>query len=165
MESREEIVIFLSEFDYQVGVIERLYNTIERKKKLLDQEGIIPELVESAGYWLHNLYCAFEDLFKLITGYWENHMQINGEYHIQLLRRMHLSIEGIRPALLSDKSFRELNELRGFRHAFRHAYNYGLDDERVRHLLHRILNAKEIIKEDIQAFRNRVNDNSPESEF
>ena len=73
---------------------------------------------------------------------------------------MHLSIEGIRPAVLSDQSFRELNELRGFRHAFRHAYNYGLDDERVRHLLHRILHAKKQIMEDMREFRKRIKVNS-----
>ena len=123
---------------------------------MLDQGGVGPELVESAGYWLHNLYCGFEDLFKLIAGYWENHVSENGAYHIQLLKRMLLSIEGIRPAVLSEKSFQELNEIRGFRHVFRHAYSYGLDDERVRHLLHRSMLAKQQIFDDIQNFRNSI---------
>jgi len=156
MESREEIVIFLSEFDYQVQLIEQLYENIRKRKEMLDQEGDRPELVESAGYWLHNLYCGFEDLFKLIAGYWENHVSVNGGYHIQLLKRMVIAIEGIRPAVLSEKSFYELNEVRGFRHVFRHAYSYGLDDERVRHLLHRIILAKQQIFDDIQNFRNSI---------
>jgi hypothetical protein len=156
MEPGEEIVIFLSEFGYQVRMLEQIYMTIEKKKEMLDQEGPVPELVESAGYWLHNLYCGFEDLFKLIAGYWENHVKMDGEYHIQLLKRMHFAIEGIRPALLTDKSFRDLNELRGFRHAFRHAYTYGLDHERVGHLLHRIIISKKQIFIDIENFRNTI---------
>jgi hypothetical protein len=91
MEPGEEIVIFLSEFGYQVRMLEQIYMTIEKKKEMLDQEGPVPELVESAGYWLHNLYCGFEDLFKLIAGYWENHVKMDGEYHIQLLKRMHFA--------------------------------------------------------------------------
>lgn len=156
MESREEIIIFLSEFDYQLQIIDQLYETIGKRKEAIDQEGASPELVESAGYWLHNLYCGFEDLFKIIAGYWENHITVNGGYHIQLLKRMNIHIKGVRPAVLTSKSFQELNELRGFRHAFRHAYSYGLDDERVRHLLHRILLAKKQIFDDINNFRKKI---------
>lgn len=152
----EELVIFLSEFDYQARLIQKIYDTLEKKKAMLDREGAVPELVESAGYWLHNLYCAFEDLFKIVSAYWENHVPTDGEFHIQLLRRMHLEIEGIRPALISDKSYQELNDLRGFRHAFRHAYSYGLDDERVRHLLQRTVKAKEIIFNDFEHFKNLI---------
>ncbi len=48
MESRGEIVIFLSEFDYQVQLLEQLYENIRKRKELLDQGGAGPELVESA---------------------------------------------------------------------------------------------------------------------
>lgn len=156
MEFREEIVIFLSQFDYQVQIIDQLYETIAKRKEIIDREGASPELVESSGYWLHNLYCGLEDLFKLIAGYWENHVTTDGVYHIQLLKRMVIPIEGLRPAVLTDKSFRELNELRGFRHAFRHAYSYGLDDERVRHLLHRTILTKKQIFDDINHFRDKI---------
>jgi hypothetical protein len=103
---------------------------------------------------MHNLYCAFEDLFKLIAGFWENTLSADGEFHVQLLKRMLLSIEDVRPALLSDPSYRLLNELRGFRHVFRHAYNYGLDDERVNALLRKILGQKGTVIKDLKTFRN-----------
>ena len=44
---------------------------------------------------------------------------------------MRTAIEGVRPALISMESYQYLDEIRGFRHVFRHAYSYGLDDERV----------------------------------
>jgi hypothetical protein len=69
---------------------------------------------------------------------------------------MRVEIEGIRPALLTNAGYRYLNELRGFRHVFRHAYSYGLDDERVSALLRKILAQKDIVISDLQTFRNTV---------
>jgi uncharacterized protein YutE (UPF0331/DUF86 family) len=71
-------------------------------------------------------------------------------------QRMLVEIEGVRPALLSIAGYRYLNELRGFRHVFRHAYSYGLDDERVSALLRKILDQKDIVIGGLQTFRNTV---------
>ena len=73
-----------------------------------------------------------------------------------LIRRMVLNIEGVRPALLSEKSFQHLDELRGFRHAFRHAYSYGLDEERVTYLLKKVMKEKNSVLGEINAFRKKV---------
>ena len=71
-------------------------------------------------------------------------------------QRMLVEIEGVRPALLSNAGYRFLNELRGFRHAFRHAYSYGLDNERVSALMRKILDQKDTVINDLQVFRNTV---------
>ena len=153
MEPQKQIVIFLAEFDHQVELIDGIYSTLRKKATALKKKSISAETVESAGYWMHNLYCAFEDLFKLVAGFWENTLSADGEYHVQLLKRMQLNIEDVRPALLSESSYRLLNELRGFRHVFRHAYNYGLDDERVNSLLRKILDQKGAVVKDLNTFR------------
>lgn len=81
-------------------------------------------------YKLHNLYGAYEELFEIIADFFEN--QIEGtRYHMDLLRRMKLNIEGIRPSLLSQETYLLFDELRRFRHFFRHAYAVGLDPDRV----------------------------------
>jgi hypothetical protein len=154
MEPQKQIVIFLAEFDHQVEQIGSIYNALNKKAAALKKQPVSAETVESAGYWMHNLYCAFEDLFKLIAGFWENSLNADGEYHVQLLKRMQLSIEDVRPALLSEPSYKLLNELRGFRHVFRHAYNYGLDDERVSALLRKVLEQKGTVIKDLKTFRN-----------
>jgi hypothetical protein len=102
------------------------------------------------------LYSAFEDLFKLVSAFWENNLAIEGDFHIHLLRRMLVQVEGVRPALVSEESYRSLNELRGFRHVFRHAYTYGLDAERISLLLRRLLDKKGVFLNDIQAFRSAI---------
>lgn len=81
---------------------------------------------------------------------------MDGSFHIHLLKKMQVRIEGIRPALLSKESYICLTELRGFRHVFRHAYGYGLDDERVLYLLRHVLNKKDLILGDLQQFQNDI---------
>ena len=156
MDPQKQIVVFLSEFDYQIKQIENIYEILKKKAVAIEKKRVAEESVESGGYWIHNLYCAFEDLFKLVAGFWENSLSTDGEYHIQLLKRMQIEIEGVRPALLSSAGYRLLNELRAFRHVFRHAYSYDLDRERVAILLRKILDNKSTVVNDLQNFRNTV---------
>ena len=72
------------------------------------------------------------------------------------LKRMVFGIEGIRPALLSDDSFRVLDELRAFRHVFRHAYSHGLDQERIVVLVNKMKSSRSIIENDLASFRRTV---------
>ena len=69
---------------------------------------------------------------------------------------MLLTIEGVRPSLLSEKAFRNLDELRSFRHVFRHAYSYGLDDERVIYLLKKVLGERANVLGELTIFRDKV---------
>ncbi len=158
MDTQKEITVFLAEFDFQIEQILKVYSIIEEKKVVFDKEPVASEMFESTGYWLHNLYSAFEDLFKLTAGFWENNVKIKGDFHVNLLKRMLIHIEQVRPALLSEESYRFLNELRGFRHVFRHAYSFGMDDERVSFLLNRVLKKKELIMQDLNKFRKTIAD-------
>ena len=68
-----------------------------------------------------------------------------------------MDIPGVRPPLLaSDRAYIHLDELRGFRYVFRHAYSYGLDDERVLLLLRRVLGQREEVLSDIARFRDHI---------
>ncbi len=157
MVAKEAIVVFLSEFDLQVEEIEKVYARLEGKVAKAQKRPVTEELVESIGYWLHNLYSAYEDLFGRVASFWENSIQDNGKYHLHLLKRMRLRIPGVRPPLLSsDEALACLDELRAFRHAFRHAYSYGLDDDRVFVLVNRVLEKKGHIFGDMSGFREAV---------
>jgi len=156
MDTEKKIVIFLSELDYQIKQIKDIYVDLKQKLQRVEQQTPAKEMVESAGYWMHNLYSAYEDLFKLVSGFWENNVAVDGDFHVNLLKRMILNIPDVRPPLLSAESYRYLNELRGFRHVFRHAYSYGLDDERVMFLLRKTLQKEKSILKDIKTFRSKV---------
>jgi len=154
----EEIKLktFLADFDMQIETIHRAYSLLEENHSLSLNEPISRQLVESIGYWIHNLYCGFEDLFKLVCGFWENNIHTSQHFHKRLLERMRTAIEGVRPALISMKSYQYLDEIRGFRHVFRHAYSYGLDDERVLFLLRRVLKNKDLILSDFANYKQLI---------
>ena len=109
------------------------------------------EGIDSMGYQLHNLYSAFEQLFETVAHFFEN--QVEGErYHTDLLRRMKLEIEGIRPALISDEAFTLLDELRRFRHFFRHAYTAELNPDRLEELVATARRLRDLFQRDREAF-------------
>ena len=119
----ERLKVFIAELDAQQREIHKLHSSVYEKSVLLKSDLKNEDLTNSLAYKLHNLYSAYEDMFKLIARFFENQIQDIAGYHSGLINRMKIHIEGVRPKLLSDDSFKILDELRGFRHVFRHAYS------------------------------------------
>jgi hypothetical protein len=143
---KERVAVLLGYMDNQRAVINTIYDKIEALR-LLDES----QRVHSA-YLMHNLYNAWEDMFKEISVCFENNVERSSGFHKNILLRMKISIPGIRPHVLSDCSYELLNELLGFRHVFRHAYNYNLDHERLQQLREKILKGRVQIEKDIELF-------------
>jgi len=163
----ERLVILKAELNAQLSEIEDIYKKLEDRRKKRGKAGI-----ESIAYQLHNLYCAFEDLFKIVAETFENHIQDKTKYHMELLKRMTVSIEGVRPQLLSQESYILLDNLRSFRHFFRHAYSYEIDVRKVRIVLDDADKLREMYKKDVEIFLESLShhqlsikqDNSPPNE-
>ena len=83
------------------------------------------------GYRLHNLYNAAENIFRNIAESFGNQLDAKSRWHADLLDRMRLDLTPLRPAVIDDGAFDELDELRRFRHVFRAAYSVELDPERM----------------------------------
>ena len=125
-------VVFAAEARAQLRRIALNHERIDHRERESAVAGL-----ESLGYQLHNLYGAIEELFELVAASFENQLQENqlqggGGYHIELLRRMTMDVDKVRPRVISDRTLNALNSLRGFRHVFRHAYGGGLDRRRIR---------------------------------
>lgn len=88
----------------------------------------------AAGYLLHNLYNALENSFEQISRTFENHVVDASRWHRELLDKMFLDIPGVRPAVLTEALRPLLHDLRGFRHVFRHSYDFNLDSARLARL-------------------------------
>ncbi len=128
--------------------VDQVYARIEARRSQFVNRA---ESLDSMGYQLHNLYCAFEQVFEVIAQFFENH--IAGErYHTDLLRRMRLTIEGIRPAWISEEAFILLDELRRFRHFFRHAYVLELQFEKLAHLVEVAVQLRDVFRHDRELF-------------
>lgn len=131
---------------------DRLFERIAERHDTFAASG---EGVDSMAYRLHNLYGAFEQLFQEIASSFEN--QIRPDHcHTDLLRRMRLEIDGIRPALVSDHAHELLDELRRFRHLFRHAYSADLDPGKVSDLARKALALRSLFQQDTERFLTRL---------
>lgn len=113
------------------------------------------EGIDSMGYQLHNLYGAFEQLFEEVARFFENQIDA-ARYHADMIRRMQLEIQGIRPALLSAETAADLDELRRFRHLFRHAYSANLDPDKVADLAAQAVRAQCAFARDFERFLTRL---------
>lgn len=77
-------------------------------------------------YTIVNLYNLIENYFLRISKTFENNLD-PAAWHRHLLQRMYLEIEGLRPAFMTEQDYILFNELRAFRHIFRHIYQQELD--------------------------------------
>jgi uncharacterized protein YutE (UPF0331/DUF86 family) len=144
---KEALTVLKAEIKAQIEEIHHIYERLDERKKKRGKAA-----TESIGYQLHNLYCAFEDLFEIIAKTFENHIHDRDKYHMELLKRMTISIEGVRPSLLSQETFVLLDNLRSFRHFFRHAYTYDLDERKVRIVFSDALKLRDIYQKYINTF-------------
>jgi uncharacterized protein YutE (UPF0331/DUF86 family) len=144
---KERIAILKAQLQAQVKEIEKIYRRLEDRSRKKGKAA-----AESIGYQLHNLYCAFEDLFEIVAKTFENNIQEKGKYHLELLKRMTIEINGVRPALISEEVFPLLDSLRSFRHFFRHAYSYDLDERKVRIVLSDAVKLQALYQKDIKMF-------------
>ncbi|MFZ5452009.1 MAG: hypothetical protein ACOZF2_09105 [Thermodesulfobacteriota bacterium] len=143
---KEPLAILLGFLNNQTELIQRILQDIQ----LTEPDS--REKVSHLGYLLHNLYCALEDIFREVAQTFENQREDPARYHRELLKRMHCEIPQIRPPLLTSRSYPLLNELRGFRHVFRHAYDYKLSADRLAQLRVKILEGWESIQRDLDTF-------------
>lgn len=122
--------LLIAELEGDLEALPELLEINNRSMQRIDT-GAIEELDYAAlGYTLHNLYNLMENSFLRITRHFEN--DIGGEgLHKELLHRMTLSIEGIRPRVIDRQTAEQIDELRAFRHVFRNMYQKNLDPEKL----------------------------------
>lgn len=142
--------VLQAEVEAQLKKIEQVYAELEDRAGQMRPD--TPGQIESTAYQLHNLYSAIEDLLKIVAKAFENSITDLSRWHTELLRRMTLDIQGVRPALLSTESADLLNELRAFRHFFRHTYSVRLDFRRVEQNLLIARQVRPLLPRDVIAF-------------
>jgi len=118
-------IVLRVDIETQMTQLEEIYEKLEQRAQ--DMEADDPARLESIAYQIHNLYNAVEDLLKIVAAHFENHIADADRWHSALLKRMAQMIPALRPALLSEATFRLLDSLRSFRHFFRHAYSADID--------------------------------------
>jgi hypothetical protein len=106
-------------------------DTLEKHAAVVAHDGMAREQIDSLGFTLHNIYNALENSFAQISLSFENHVKDRERWHRELLEKMFLDIPPLRPHVLPAGAREVLTELLGFRHVFRHAYDFTLDEAKL----------------------------------
>lgn len=148
---KEEIKLLKSEIIDDLQSIKRIYDKLNREKGKVENTPSEAQLI-NIGYYLHNLYNAFENIFLNIVNVFENQIKEKSRWHYSLQKRMALNIEDIRPKVISKETSNYLDELRRFRHIFRHSYDYEIDWERLKIVLKKAEKLQRIYQKEIRNF-------------
>lgn len=86
---------------------------------------------------LENYYTCSESIFLRISQYFENNLEPS-RWHADLLQKMTLDIDGIRPRAVDVQDIPALQELRRFRHFRRNYFDLEYDWDRLDFLVKKV---------------------------
>lgn len=140
--------------DQDLRAIERWAAEIETASPALTSKEPGFRDLAPVAYALHNLYNALENTFEQISRTFENHITDTAQWRKELLNKMFLDIPHVRPAVLPESLRPYISDLRGFRHVFRHGYDFQLDAEKLSRLVRDWRSARPILADALVQFRN-----------
>lgn len=122
----------------------------EIEAALIRWEDGLPSTLEVAGLalTLHHMYTAVEHALQKVAETLDRASYSGEAWHRELLNTMGVELPGIRKAVLGSDTLRLLDELRGFRHVVRHAYEYQLNVERVQALADQMTELMPMLERD-----------------
>lgn len=97
---------------------------------------------------LHHGYGAVESALSRVARFIDGSVPDGPDWHQALLESMALSLEGLRPAILSPGSLELLRRLLGFRHFFRHAYAAEWDSTQLEALQRKVAMLRSSLEQD-----------------
>ncbi len=123
----------ISELENDIDILDELmlkYSLINNKIKQIQ-----PDEFDWAalGYTMHNVYNMLENYFLRISKFFENNLE-QTFWHKDLVNKMTIEIDGVRPKLFDRNLAFKINELRAFRHIFRYIYQSELDIDKLQNL-------------------------------
>jgi hypothetical protein len=136
---------------------------IESRASQFNLNNLGPAELDSLGYSLHNIYNALENCFEQISLSFENHVRDRARWRRELLEKMFLDIKPLRPAVLPEQLRSLLGDLIGFRHLFRHAYEFKIDQAKTVALWNRWSVENSYVKQSLELFANELEQYGNES--
>lgn len=84
---------------------------------------------------LHGFYGGLERIFELIAIVIDGAKPKGENWHQALLHQMTTDVPGLRPAVISQDTYRHLDDYRGFRHVVRNVYAYNFETAKLQKLV------------------------------
>lgn len=152
MNVESEIRTLRGEVQQAFSVLERLerYLCDFEASRLIDKEPGTEEAMVVAQS-LSNYYTCLETAFLRISRYFENNLS-SQNWHRDLLEKMTLEIEEIRPRIISAETHHDLLELLKFRHFTRYYFELDYDWDKLRFLLKKFHDVRPRVKTELRQF-------------
>lgn len=91
--------------------------------------------LDSVALNLHGFYNGLERLFEVIATVVDGQRPTGERWHQELLEQMATELPGVRPAVISQNTYTQLDEYRSFRHIVRNVYTFHFDPDRMANLV------------------------------
>lgn len=111
-------------------VLERIEEGWQRSKTSADDY-----YLDGVALNLHGFYSGLERIFELIVTVIDGSKPTGENWHQLLLRQMTVELFGVRPAVISQSTYDQLDEYRGFRHIVRNVYTFKFDPIKIERLV------------------------------
>jgi len=154
---KEDIELLRAELNSDSEQIENLYLTNRKAEERINASAVDYLDYAALGYTIHNLYSLMENGCFRIAKFFENNIS-DSSWHKELLDRMRLNIEGIRPAFLDDETYYILDDLRAFRHLFRNLYARPIDRDKLLLVQNKVSKAVSGFKTAVKNYDQFLND-------
>jgi len=146
---KNTLLILKTEIEKELRDLERLRDEMSEVLKHPD-----PSFLETraAGSILHDFYSGIEKIFRRIAAKIDRDIPSDEDWHTELLIRMSMSIDNIRPPVISVGLKEQLGEYLRFRHLFRNIYGFELKWERCKTLGIMMMEILKTFTEEIRKF-------------
>lgn len=117
-----------------------------------------PSFLETraAGSILHDFYSGIEKIFRRIAFRIDRDLPTSDDWHTDLLKRMTMPLDGIRPPVIDEELKEHLGEYLRFRHLFRNIYGFELKWERCAILGKEMSNILKLFKNEMKDLLNFI---------
>ncbi len=151
MNARENINSLRGEIQRGLAVLERIekYFVEFQENRLSATSGTDEAMVVAQA--LSNYYTCLETVFLRISQFFENNLDPK-RWHQSLLEKMLLEIPDCRPRVLSDETFRTMNEFLKFRHFTRYYFEMDYDWDKLRYLIKKFNDVRATIRNEMLTF-------------
>lgn len=141
----------ISRIEKELSELEKI---IVRSQKAWKQSQVSNDdlYLDSVALNLHAFYSGLERIFELIANNIDQSVPEGESWHQDLLKQMLIEIKKIRPAVISQDTYNQLDEYRGFRHIVRNVYTFKLSQKRLKPLINDLPTTFNQVKNEIQSF-------------
>ena len=149
----EGYIVLANRIRKEISDLERVVSRAEQATEAArNRPGDKDFYIDSAALSLHDVYVGLERIFRQIAATVDGSVPSGPQWHRELIQQMTIDLRELRPPVLSDDTVRAVDEFLRFRHVVRNVYAFSLEPERVERLAQKLRPAFKLIRTELLAF-------------